>query len=101
MRRRNVGGLEVQQALMIGSQSQFDQRPGIGCQFSLPAVGRLVTGHGVAGSGVPSAGRPTGKVLLPNEGVLDLQGALLVDPALPVGAGSTFLGGGCGMMAGG
>src|ERR1019366_9205598 len=92
MRRRNVRRLGIQQALMIGSQAQFDQRPRVRRQLGLPAIGRLVAGHGVAGGLVPSAGGPAGKVMLPNEGALDLQGALLVDPALTVGTRSTRLG---------
>src|ERR1019366_975406 len=100
MRRRNIRCLGIQQALMIGSQAQFDQRPGIGCELGLPAVGRLVAGHGVAGSLVPSAGRPTAKVMLVNEGVLDLHGALFVDPALTAGTGGTLLAGFARMVGG-
>src|ERR1019366_5549062 len=100
MRRRNIRCFGIQQALMIGSQSQFDQRTRVGCQFGLPAIGRLVAGHGVAGSLVRSAGRPTAKVMFPNEGALDLHGALLVDPALAVRAGSALPVGFPGMMGG-
>src|ERR1039458_3955000 len=100
MRRRNVGCLGIQQTLMIGSQPQFDQRTRVGCQFGLPAVRRLVAGDGVAGGLVPSAGRPTAKVMFPNEGALDLHGALLIDPALAVGAGSALPVGFPGIMGG-
>ncbi len=95
VRRRNVRGLRIQQALMVGSQAQLDERPGIGRQLGLPAIGGLVAGQGVAGGRVPGAGRLAAKVMLANEGALNFRGALLVDAALTVGAGRALRGRTC------
>src|SRR5271165_855564 len=82
--RRDVRGLGIQQALVVGTQAQFDQCPRIGRELGLPAVVGLVFGHGVLAGLVPNSGRLAREVMLANQRGLDRAGAFFIDPALPV-----------------
>ena len=98
--RSNISRIGVQQTLVIGSQAELDEGPGIRGDFGLPAIGRLVAGQGVAGGRVPSTCGLPGEVVLVDEGGLDFPRTLGVNPALAVGTKSRFLRSFAGMMAG-
>ena len=87
VRRRNVGRLRVEQALVVRPQPEFNQRPRVGGDLGLPAVVPLVAEHSVLGRLVPRPGRLAGQVMFADERALDLLRALFVDRPLPMGAG--------------
>ena len=84
MRRRNAGGVRIQQAFVVRTQTELDQGPRIWSELGLPAVVGLELGQRIFGVLVPNARRLAAKVMLLNQRALDLAGALLIDGALSV-----------------
>src|ERR1035438_7238830 len=84
MGRGNVGGLGIQQALVVGAETQLDQRPRIRSDPGLPAVVSLIPGEGILRLLVPNAARSAAHVVLADKGALDGLGAFGVDTALCV-----------------
>jgi len=64
---------------MVGAESEFNERPGIGHSFVLPAIGSLEPAQSVFGRRVPFSRSHSPHVVLTNQGFLDLMGALSVD----------------------
>lgn len=85
----SLGSWSVQKLLLgiIRSESQLDQSAGIGRNFALPAIVSLELFHRRLRACVPFAARFARKVVLANQGVLDLPGPfwrdLLLAVALP------------------
>jgi len=85
MRRRHDRGVGIQQAFLVWTQTQLDQRARIGQGLRLPAIGFLVLRQRVFGRLVPLAGWLTRKVVLVDQRLLNLAGAPGIDTVLPVG----------------
>ena len=64
---------------MAGTQAQFDQGARVGNGLVLPAIVGLVAAQGFFGRGVPLAARRTTQVVLLDQRLLDLEGAVAVD----------------------
>ncbi len=84
MRRRDARGIRIQQALVIRSQAELNQRSRVRSELGLPAVVSLIFDQRVFRGFVPSAAGLASEVMLLNQGALDLAGAVLIDTALSV-----------------
>src|SRR5262252_7966751 len=69
---------------IVWSQSQLDQRPGIGGDFGLPAVDALIAGHSFLSAGVPFAAGFAAQVVLADQGFLDFPRTFRLDDLLAV-----------------
>ena len=84
VRRRNAGGVRIQQTFVVRAQTELDQRSRIRSELGLPAIVSLELGQRIFGGLVPNASWLAAKVMLLNQRALDLAGAFLIDRALSV-----------------
>src|SRR6516165_9107100 len=87
MRRGHNRRVWIEKAFLVGSKSKFDERPRIRKRLCLPPIFFLVPGQSGLGRLVEGARRFTGKVVLANQGMLNLPGAFRVDALLCFGLG--------------
>src|SRR5512147_1360104 len=83
MRGADGGGFGIQQTLTARSETQFDQRTGIGNDLRLPAVVALEFRKGSLGTFIPGARRFTIQVVLTNQGRLNFTGTIRINRLLP------------------
>jgi hypothetical protein len=64
-------------------KAKFDQRPGVGNFFCLPAVVALIPAHGFFAVGVPRSGWLAGQIVFANQSCLNLFCPPGIDLLLP------------------
>src|SRR5208337_453672 len=69
--RGSHGAFRIEQVIMAGPQSEFDQSSGIGCRFRLPSLIGLIALHSRLRGSVPRSRRLSAHVVLANQGFLN------------------------------
>ncbi len=78
----NCGALRVEQILLAGTKTKFDEGSGVRKDFRLPVVIALKAGKSVARCLVPLAGSFAVEVVLADQRLLNLNGAVSADGLL-------------------